>query len=236
MRQAPRRDRAPLTLARSCLPAQGYANVPSSDALSPPSSASDAFPTPTRDRGEEGEKAQLVASDPPVAAAQAPATHTGWGLLRDSLVLWACSAYGLLALVYIVLDEGLPLFLKAPAERGVRPAQRVLLPAATHAPAPRAGGLSFSSAMIGIALSVSGLELIVFTLCFSPRIMRRLGNFVAFRCGRWRVGRLARPALTCAVRAAGRRWVPCWRRCPFPPCFTCAPTLWRCGWAWSWCV
>lgn len=117
-------------------------------------------------------------------------------VLGDRPVLLACLNYGLLAFVYIVFDESLPLFLKAGKERGAPRRAARACSGRPDRPLLYAdpGGLGFRSSNIGITLGVGGIASALFVYFVAPRLVHGIGPLRAFRS----VGR-GRP-----VASAGR--------------------------------
>lgn len=95
--------------------------------------------------GEDGEPARL-------------STAT---ILRQRVVVLATGNYGMLCAAAILIEETLPLFLKAPINEG---------------------GFGFNSMHIGLLLSISGCVMLVFTSYFLPIISRR-SKFWMFKVG-----------------------------------------------------
>lgn len=84
-------------------------------------------------------------------------------VLRQRVVLLATSNYGILCMAAILIDETLPLFLKAPINEG---------------------GFDFNSMHIGFLLSISGCVMLLFTSFVLPIVSRR-SKFWMFRVGTW---------------------------------------------------
>jgi len=82
-------------------------------------------------------------------------------VLRQRVVLLATSNYGILCMAAILIDETLPLFLKAPINEG---------------------GFEFNSMHIGFLLSISGCVMLLFTSFVLPVVSRR-SKFWMFRVG-----------------------------------------------------
>lgn len=90
-----------------------------------------------------------------------PARMSTSSVLRQRVVVLATGNYGMLAAASILLEETLPLFLKAPINEG---------------------GFGFDSAHIGLLLSISGCVMLIFTSYFLPIISRR-SKFWMFKVG-----------------------------------------------------
>eukprot|EP01104_Vermistella_antarctica_P003012 TRINITY_DN1318_c0_g1_i2.p1 TRINITY_DN1318_c0_g1~~TRINITY_DN1318_c0_g1_i2.p1 ORF type:complete len:745 (-),score=181.09 TRINITY_DN1318_c0_g1_i2:1897-4131(-) len=74
----------------------------------------------------------------------------------------ACAHYGLVALIHIVFDEALPLFMRSSVKKG---------------------GLDFSTSQIGTVLGCGGAALFAYNLFLFPILSARFSNFACYRVG-----------------------------------------------------